>query len=141
MTTTSKLFTGDEDPQDDIEEQGEAAEQQSHHEQHPPDPALDTGQAGDAAANPGDPLVGLRQAQAVDGEAGARARGGIEQARLGALELRRRQRAFAHQFVELGDLVRGGHQISRMRRAGSSRASLMLTKNNTASRPSMMRWS
>src|ERR1700694_640996 len=34
-----------------------------------------------------------------------------------------------------------GLHISRIRRAGSSSASLILTKNKTASRPSMMRWS
>src|SRR5262249_13887180 len=32
-----------------------------------------------------------------------------------------------------------GFHISRISRAGSSRASLMLTRNSTASRPSMMR--
>src|SRR6267143_3384578 len=38
------------------------------------------------------------------------------------------------------DDIEGVH-ISRIRRAGSSRASLILTKHKTASRPSMMRWS
>src|SRR5690606_6665947 len=40
------------------------------------------------------------------------------------------------------DDVEGLHrQISRIRRAGSSRASLIATRKSTASRPSMMRWS
>src|SRR5262249_17761417 len=34
-----------------------------------------------------------------------------------------------------------GFHISRISRAGSSSASLMLTRNRTASRPSMIRWS
>src|SRR5687768_6059737 len=141
MTTTSKLFTGHEDPQHYIGEEREAAEEQADHEQHAPDPALHPGEPREAAADAGNPLVGGGEPQPVDGEPGARAGDAGQQARLRLLELGLGQRALGEQLVELLELVGAGHQISSTRRAGSSNGSLTLTKNRTASRPSMMRWS
>src|SRR5688572_151357 len=141
MTTTSKLFTGHEDPQHDVGEEREAAEKEPDHEQHAPDPALYPGEARETAADAGDPFVGGGEPQAIDGEAGARAGNAGEQARLRLLELGLAQRALGEQLVQLLELVGRRHQISSTRRAGSSRASLMDTRNKTASLPSMMRWS
>src|SRR5688572_23955261 len=124
MTTTSKLFTGDEYPKDDVDEDCDSAEHEPEHEEHAPDPALHAREPRHAAAHAGDPAVRDRAAQPVDREPGSRCPGALRE-----------------QLVQLLELVGLRHQISRISRAGSSRASLILTKNKTASRPSMMRWS
>src|SRR5688572_7738521 len=123
MTTTSKLFTGHEDPQHYIGEEREAAEEQADHEEHAPDPALYAREPREAAADAGNPLVAGGEAQPVDGKAGTRAGDAGQQARLRLLELGLGQRALGQQLVQLLELVGGGHQISSTRRAGSSRAS------------------
>src|SRR5512145_996794 len=141
MTTTSNVFIGDEHPEHDVREEREAAEDEAEDEKHPPDPRLDPGEARDTSAHAADPALALRAPQAVDGKPRARARRRVEQPPLGTLVVRLADGAPRQQLVQLRDLVGHRHQISRISRAGSSRASLMLTKNKTASRPSMMRWS
>src|SRR5688500_3084013 len=124
MTTTSKLFTGHEDPQHDVGEEREAAEKEPDQEHHAPDPAPSPWDPREAAAAASEPPVAAGEPTAVDGDAGAGPANAGEQARLRLLELRLPQRAVGELPVHLLELVGRRHQISSTSRAGSSSASL-----------------
>src|SRR5512134_1412770 len=104
MTTTSKLFTRNEYPKDDVDEDGEPAEHETQHEKHAPDPAFYAREPRHAAADPGDPAVRDRAAQPVDRKPGPRSRRCGEQARFRLVVFRLCERALREQLVQLLEL-------------------------------------
>ena len=128
ITTTSKFFdmlafqdltpgsvlARHEYPQQDVQDQRDAAEEQAEREQQPPDPGVNPRRLAESTADAGDPLVGVRQAQAVGALRGRPQRiactpRGLpaEQLGLGRLELGLGQRPVLVQRMQLSNFVSG----------------------------------